>query len=77
MTLVGNSRGRAGGNDSIRTSGGVLKCWRDEAASDCLKEDLKDFLVANSLHDLLADEAVPVHAVHGSADTLVPYQRPL
>jgi acetyl esterase/lipase len=45
--------------------------------TDCLKEDLKDFLVANSLHHLLADEAVPVHAVHGSADNLVPYQQSL
>jgi len=45
--------------------------------TDCLKEDLKDFLVANSLQHLLADEAVPVYAVHGSADNLVPYQQSL
>jgi acetyl esterase/lipase len=44
---------------------------------DCLKEDLKDFLVANSFYHLLADEAVPIHAVHGSADNLVPYQQSL
>ena len=45
--------------------------------TDCLKEDLKDFLVGNSLQHLLADEAVPVHNVHGSADNLVPYQQSL
>jgi len=47
------------------------------ALTDCLKEDLKDFLVGNSLQHWLADEVAPVHLVHGSADNLVPYQQSL
>jgi acetyl esterase/lipase len=41
----------------------------------CLKEDLRDFLIDNSFYDKLADEAVPVFAVHGSGDTLVPHRQ--
>jgi hypothetical protein len=44
---------------------------------DCLKAELRDFLVQNSLQHLLDDEAVPIHAVHGTADNLVPYQQSL
>lgn len=47
------------------------------ALTDCLREDLSEFLVANSLHHLLADESVPIHAIHGTADNLVPYQQSL
>jgi len=43
----------------------------------CMKEDLSEFLIENSFNHLLSDEEVPVHAVHGSADTLVPYQQVL
>jgi len=43
----------------------------------CLKQDLRDFLIENSFNHQLADEAVPVHAVHGTADTLVPYTQAL
>ncbi len=43
----------------------------------CMKEDLSAFLIENSFNHLLSDEEVPVHAVHGSADTLVPYQQAL
>ncbi|MDH4048927.1 MAG: alpha/beta hydrolase [Gammaproteobacteria bacterium] len=43
----------------------------------CLKEDLRDFLVENSFFDKLGDESVPVFALHGTADTLVPYSQPV
>ena len=43
----------------------------------CMKEDLSVFLIENSFNHLLSDEEVPVHVVHGSADTLVPYQQAL
>ena len=42
---------------------------------DCLKEDLRDFLIDNSFNDKLAGEDVPVFAVHGSDDTLVPHSQ--
>lgn len=45
--------------------------------TQCMKEDLSNFLIENSFIHLLADEDVPVHVVHGSADTLVPYQQAL
>ena len=41
----------------------------------CLKEDLRDFLIDNSFNDKLASENVPVFAVHGSGDTLVPHSQ--
>jgi acetyl esterase/lipase len=41
----------------------------------CLKEDLRDFLVENSFYHRIADEAVPLFAVHGSADSLVPHSQ--
>jgi acetyl esterase/lipase len=47
------------------------------ALIDCLKQDVRDFLIENSLIHQLADEAVPVFAVHGSADSLVPYAQPV
>ncbi len=47
------------------------------ALIDCLKLDVRDFLIENSLIHQLADEAVPVFAAHGSADTLVPYAQPV
>ena len=45
--------------------------------ADCLKEDLSNFLIDNSFNHLLGPEDVPVHVVHGTADTLVPYQQAL
>jgi len=45
--------------------------------TDCMKQDLRDFLIENSFNHQLADEAVPIHAVHGTADTLVPYAQAL
>jgi len=42
---------------------------------DCMKQDLSEFLVANSFIHQLDDEPVPVFVVHGSGDTLVPYQQ--
>ena len=43
----------------------------------CLKAELAEFLVNNSFNHLLVDEPVPMHFVHGSADSLVPYVQPL
>jgi acetyl esterase/lipase len=48
-----------------------------EELTNCLKEDLRDFLIDNSFNHLLSDEAVPVHVVQGTADTLVPYEQAL
>ncbi len=45
--------------------------------TQCLKKDLSDFLIDNSFNHLLGAEVVPVHVVHGSADSLVPYQQAL
>lgn len=42
---------------------------------DCMKQDLSEFLVRNSFIHQLNDEPVPVFVVHGSGDTLVPYQQ--
>lgn len=56
---------------------GVNLTMPPTALTDCLKQELRDFLVQNSLQHLLAAEAVPVHAVHGTADNLVPYQQSL
>ena len=47
------------------------------ALTRCLKEDLAEFLVDNSFNHLLDAEEVPIHVVHGTADTLVPYQQAL
>jgi acetyl esterase/lipase len=43
----------------------------------CLKQELRDFLIENSFAHQLADEVVPVHVLHGTADSLVPYQQAL
>jgi acetyl esterase/lipase len=40
----------------------------------CLKQDLSEFLIDNSFAHVLSDEAVPIHVVQGTADSLVPYQ---
>ena len=45
------------------------------ALTSCLKQELRDFLIDNSFNVLLGDEAVPVHVVHGTADTVVPHQQ--
>lgn len=45
--------------------------------TNCMKEDLSNFLIDNSFNHLLGDEEVPIHVVQGSADTLVPYQQAL
>ncbi|MDX1517532.1 MAG: alpha/beta hydrolase, partial [Woeseiaceae bacterium] len=47
------------------------------ALVDCLKQDVRDFLVDNSFAHQLQSEKVPVHAVHGTADALIPYEQPL
>lgn len=41
----------------------------------CLKQELRDFLIDNSFNDKLADEEVPVFAIHGASDTLVPHSQ--
>ena len=41
--------------------------------TDCMKRELRDFLLDNSFNALLGDENIPIHAVHGSGDTLVPH----
>ncbi len=43
----------------------------------CLKRELRDFLVDNSLNHQFAGEPAPVHVVQGSADSLVPYTQAL
>jgi len=43
------------------------------ALLDCMKQDLSDFLIANSFMHQLDDEAVPVFVLHGSGDTVVPH----
>ena len=45
--------------------------------TQCLKEDLAAFLIDNSFNHQLDTEDVPVHIVHGTADTLIPYQQAL
>jgi acetyl esterase/lipase len=45
------------------------------ALTQCMKQDLAEFLIDNSFNHLLGSENVPIHVVHGSADTLVPYQQ--
>jgi acetyl esterase/lipase len=45
--------------------------------TECMKEDLSEFLIDNSFNHLLGAETVPVYVVHGTADTLVPYQQAL
>lgn len=45
------------------------------ALSACLRQELARFLIDNSFNHLLAASPVPIHVVHGSADTLVPYQQ--
>lgn len=44
---------------------------------NCLKQDLGEFLVSNSFNHLFVDEPVPVHLLHGSADSIVPYSQAL
>ena len=41
--------------------------------TQCLKQDLSEFLIANSFHQRLAANEVPIYAVHGSGDTIVPH----
>jgi len=43
----------------------------------CLKQQLSEFLIDNSFMHQLEGEPVPMHIVHGSGDTLVPYQQAL
>lgn len=43
------------------------------ALTQCLKQDLSEFLIANSFHHQLGADEVPVYAVHGSGDTIVPH----
>jgi hypothetical protein len=43
----------------------------------CLKEDLAEFLIDNSYNHLLDAEEVPLHIIHGTADTLIPYEQAL
>jgi acetyl esterase/lipase len=47
------------------------------ALIDCMKEHLSEFLVENSFNHLLSAEAVPVFLVHGSGDSIVPYEQAL
>jgi hypothetical protein len=41
----------------------------------CMKLELRDFLIDNSFVHQLDHEPVPMYLVHGSGDTLVPYQQ--
>ena len=43
------------------------------ALTQCLKQDVSEFLIANSFHHQLGSNEVPVYAVHGSGDTIVPH----
>lgn len=43
------------------------------ALTDCLKQELSEFLISNSFNHLLSAEAVPIFVVHGSGDTIVPH----
>jgi acetyl esterase/lipase len=45
--------------------------------TECLKQDLSEFLIENSFIHQLDDEPVPIHIVQGSGDTLIPYQQAL
>jgi acetyl esterase/lipase len=39
----------------------------------CMKQDLSEFLIRNSLNHQLSAAAVPIFGVHGSGDTVVPH----
>jgi acetyl esterase/lipase len=43
----------------------------------CMKQELSEFLIENSFIHQLEAEPVPIHVLHGSGDTLVPYQQAL
>jgi len=45
--------------------------------TQCLKQDLAEFLIDNSFIHLLDAEEVPIHVVHGTADELIPYDQAL
>jgi len=45
------------------------------ALVDCMKQELSEFLVRNSFVHQLDGEPVPMFVVHGSGDTLVPYEQ--
>lgn len=45
--------------------------------TDCLKQELRDFLIDNSFMHQLDREPLALHLVHGSGDTLVPYRQAL
>lgn len=47
------------------------------ALTQCMKKDLSEFLIDNSFIHQLRNEPVPINALHGSGDTLVPYQQAL
>ncbi|MCH8073496.1 MAG: alpha/beta hydrolase [Proteobacteria bacterium] len=47
------------------------------ALTQCMKAGLSGFLIENSFNHQLSAEEVPIHVVHGAADTLVPYQQAL
>lgn len=64
--------------DATQTDLGAINLPMPPAElTECLKQDLRDFLIENSLAHQLSDEAAPFHAVHGSADALVPYEQSL
>ena len=39
----------------------------------CMKQDLSEFLISNSLNHQLSAAAIPIFGVHGSGDTIVPH----
>lgn len=45
------------------------------ALTECLKQDLSDFLIGNSFIHQLDGESVPLFVVQGSSDSLVPYEQ--
>lgn len=47
------------------------------ALTQCMKQELSQFLIDNSFFHQLDHEPVPMHLVQGSGDTLVPYQQAL
>jgi acetyl esterase/lipase len=46
-----------------------------EALMNCLKEHLSEFLVDNSMDLPLSGGTVPLYSVHGTGDSLVPYEQ--
>ena len=64
--------------DATQTDLGAINLSMPPAElTECLKQDLRDFLIENSLAHQLSEGAAPFHAVHGSADVLVPYEQSL